>query len=235
MTRMSRFLALIPVAAFTVACNGATPTGPTQISATEPMETASAEATAMTPAPSCQYLVRIDLDADPTPGSMAWVQATYQYSRPVLTPCGPPRWTSLRGELVVDPQNPMRAGFPRSAGSGTATLTATAPNRLSHTIVVDLAPPTRLADAEQACRDIAGVDVKVVPSIEIARVVLKATYVYMKPTTAVCSIAPDWMASRSGLTVDRMDPFRAWIRRRSDVKTRVTATSPNGMSGAVTF
>ena len=233
MTKMSRFLALIPVAAFAAACNGAVATGPTDLSATEPMETASAAAMATIPAPQCEYLARIELAIDPTMGLMVWVDATYHYSRPVIAPCAPPRWTSPRPGLVVDPQNPMRAGFPRTAG-GRATLTATAPNRISKTISVDLGPVTRLADAEQACRDISGVDVKLVPSIETKRVTLKAAYVYMTPPSTGCMLAPSWEASRDGLTVDR-DPFRASISRRTDLKTRVTVTAPNGARGAVTF
>jgi len=226
MTKMSRFLALIPVVVSAAACNGVAPTGPSQITSNDSYESAGA-VTAMTP--SCRNLGRISLTVLPAVSPILWVEANYQYTGPSLG-CPAPRWTSDRVEMVIDRNNPMRAGFPRTAG-GNATLTATAPNRVTKSITVDLGA-TR---DEQACKDVAGVSVKIVPiNSTSGDVSLQATYRYFGSVSLGCS-APAWTASRRGLNLNPYDPFRASIARRTTVRTTVTATAPNGLSGSVTF
>lgn len=236
MTKMNRFLALLPVAAFAAACSGV-PSGPSQVS-NEPFEEVSGEATATAALP-CPTLNRISLNVVPSVDAYVWVEATYHYSGPVMQPCPAPRWTSNRNQMVVNRENPMRAGFRRSAG-GKATLTATAPNRVTKTIEVTIGPPpTRLASSiipyplPQACRDIAGVNVKIVPSPENDRHVwLVADYIYKRPMTGICTVAPVWKASRKGL---HAAAFQASIGRRTTVRTTVTATAPNGKFDSITF
>jgi len=227
MTKMNRFLALIPAVAFAAACNGVAPTGPSQITSNDSHDAVSGQASAMTS--SCVNLGRISLNVVEPAGAILWVEATYHFTGPSIG-CAAPRWTSNRGEMVVDKTNPMRAGFPREAG-GKAMLTATAPNRVTKSIVVDLGA-TR---ADLSCKQIAGVSVKVLPVGISNDVSVKATYHYTGPVTGVCTLAPAWTASRRGLNVDPSDPFRASIARRTDIRTTITATAPNGLLGKVTF
>jgi hypothetical protein len=226
-TKMNRFLALVPAVAFAAACNGVAPTGPSQITSNDSYDAVSGQASTMTS--SCVNLGRISLNVVEPAGAILWVQATYHFTGPSIG-CPAPRWTSNRVEMVLDKTNPMRAGFPRAAG-GTATLTATAPNQVTKSIVVDLGG-TR---ADQSCKQIAGVSVKIVPVTVSNDVSVKATYRYTGPVIGTCAQGPAWTASRRGLNVDPNDPFRAFISRRTDIRTTVTATAPNGRSGKVTF
>ena len=226
-TKINRFLALIPAVAFMAACSGVAPTGPSQITSNDSYDAVSGEASAMTS--SCVNLGRISLNVVEPAGTILWVKATYHFTGPSLG-CPAPRWTSNRGEMIVDKTNPMRAGFPREAG-GKATLTATAPNRVTQSIAVDLGT-TRAADS---CKDISGVAVKVVRQTMSNDVFVEAVYLHVGPVIGVCTLSPAWTASRRGITVDPTNSFRAYIARRTDIRTTVTATAPNGRSGQVTF
>jgi hypothetical protein len=239
MTKMKRFLALTPVVALAAACSGVAPTGPSPITSSEPNEVVSGYATAT--ALPCPGLTSISLAVVPSLDAYVWVEATYHYSAPASQLCAAPRWTSDRNQMVVNRNNPMRAGFRRSAG-GKATLTATAANRISNSILVTIGPSTQIGSSiipsplPQACRDIAGVTVRIVPNPATNRDVLfETSYRYKSPISGICSVAPRWTATRRGLTVNAADPFRSSIGRRTDVRTTVTSTAPNGVSGSVTF
>jgi len=242
MTKMNQFLALIPVVAFAAACSGVAPTGPSQITSSEPFEAVSGDATAT--GLRCSTLRSISLDivpsSSPSPSADAyvWVEATYHFSAPELQRCPAPRWTSDRNQMVVNRTNPMRAGFLRAAG-GQATLTATAANRVSNSIIVAIGPTIDLVvpgPLPQACRNIAGVDVKILGEPNMSNVVsFAASYIYKSPVIGLCTTAPAWKATRRGLTPSKTDPFRASIARAYDVRTTVTTTAPNGATGNVTF
>jgi hypothetical protein len=234
MTQMNRFLALIPVVAFAAACSGVAPTASSQITSNQPSEVSS-DATAMALPVSCPTLTSISLDIVPNGGVFVWVQATYHHSTPVLRPCPAPRWTSDRNQMIVDRNNPMRAGYRRSAG-GSATLTATVANRITKSILVKIGPTSSLVDPNQgACRAIAGVDLKTLTGPDFGNVVsFAASYVYKGPVFGVCATAPVWKATRRGIT-PQADPFRASIARATGIRTTVTATAPNGVAGDVTF
>lgn len=230
MTKMNRFLALMPVVAFAAACSGIAPTAPSQVTSNEPYESSSAVSAMSLP---CAGLDRIDLTVADTVGSILWVQATY-VSRPAAQPCPAPTWTSDRRDLVIDRLNPMRAGFPRLAG-GRATLTARALNGVSESIRLDLGPTVTGLDGNLDCREVSAVIVKVLPgSSQGSDVSILASYVYNRPVTVGCTIAPEWSASRRGLKVDRANPFKASIAG-SNLPTQVTAISANGIVGSVTF
>jgi hypothetical protein len=233
MTKMKRFLALIPVAAFAAACGGVSPTGSSQIVSHDSYE-ATGAVTAMTGSPQCVNLARISLTPVTGPAvSIQWIKADYVFSGPSPLPCPAPRWTSNRFDMVVDKTNPMRAGFPRQS-SGKATLTATALNGVTNSIVIDLDASRGFTD-EQACRAVAGVSLRILPVANAkADVSFEAKYTYAGPVTQACSVAPVWTASRSGLKVSFSDPFRASIAG-TNVRTTVTATAPNGLSGKITF
>ena len=91
------------------------------------------------------------------------------------------------------------------------------------------------AMGQEGCTDITAVEVRIVPAVSLRDVTLQAKYRYAMPMTDACPIAPTWQASRAGLNVSASDPFRSSIVGRSDLKTTVTATAPNGVSGSVTF
>jgi hypothetical protein len=233
MRPMLRFTALIPMVAFVAACSGAMPTGPGPITSNESYQ-AAGDVTAMLAEPQCANLGRIALAPVTSPASpIHWIEATYYFNGPAQ-PCPAPRWTSDRSNMVVDKTNPMRAGFPRMAG-GQASLTATARNGVSKSIVVDLGP-TRMSDGDQACKQIVAVDMRVLPvGISKNEVSLEARYRYDGPVLESCSIAPTWTASRRGLRVNPNNLFRASITRTAEVRTTVTATAPNGVFGRITF
>ena len=84
------------------------------------------------------------------------------------------------------------------------------------------------------CRDIAVVDVSIVPAVNLTMVELTARYRFQRPGLS-CAVPPRWAATRPGLIVHPKDPFRASIQHRSDVRTTVTATAPNGKVGRATF
>jgi len=94
---------------------------------------------------------------------------------------------------------------------------------------------TMTSRAPDSCKDISGVSVKVVRHTISNDVFVEAAYLHVGPVIGVCTLSPAWTASRRGLTVDRTNPFRAYIARRTDLRTTVTATAPNGRSGQVTF
>jgi hypothetical protein len=239
MTKMNRFLALIPVVAFAAACNGVAPTGPDQMTSNQPDEALSGNATAT--ALPCPTLTSIDLArVTDGPNQYVWVEATYRYSSPAAQRCRAPKWTSDRNQMVVDRNNPMRAGFLRAAG-GHATLTATAPNRVTNFILVTIGPVSRddsstIVPIPEACRAITGVNVKITPNPGISREVsLVTSYTYTSPIAGVCTFSPAWTASRTGLIVNATNPFRASIGRQVGVQTTVTSNAPNGISGNIRF
>jgi hypothetical protein len=118
---------------------------------------------------------------------------------------------------------------------GQASLTATARNGVSKSIVVDLGP-TRMSDGAQACKQIVAVDMRVLPvGISNNEVSLEARYRYDGPVLQSCSIAPTWTASRRGLKVNPNNLFRASIPHTTEVRTTVTGTAPNGVFGRITF
>ena len=86
-----------------------------------------------------------------------------------------------------------------------------------------------------SCKDISGVSVKVVRHTISNDVFVEAVYLHVGPVIGVCTLSPAWTASRRGITVDPTNSFRAYIARRTDIRTTVTATAPNGRSGQVTF
>jgi hypothetical protein len=90
------------------------------------------------------------------------------------------------------------------------------------------------AMGQAGCADVTAVEVKVIPALSVRDVTLRAAYVYAT-TAQGCAAAPTWRASRAGLSVSSTDPFKASIARRSDVKTTVTATAPDGVAGSITF
>jgi hypothetical protein len=94
---------------------------------------------------------------------------------------------------------------------------------------------TMTSRAPDSCKDISGVSVKVVHHTMSNHVYVAATYLHLGPVIGSCTLSPAWTASRRGLTVDPTNSFRAYIARRTDIRTTVTATAPNGRSGKVTF
>jgi hypothetical protein len=233
MMHMNRFLALIPVVAFTAACNGSmAPTGSSPVISNDEYQAAD-QATAMKEG-HCKNLARISLTPVTSPLTpILWVDAAYHFTG-TPRPCEPPRWTSDRGTIILDPENAMRAGIARLS-PGRVTITATAPNRMTHSIVVDLGR-TEGSDGNLTCGRVTGVDVRILPvSTSNGEVALQATYRYDVPVVQPCTVAPIWTASRSGLKVHPYDPFRAAIARKTDVRTTVKATAPNGVFGQIIF
>jgi hypothetical protein len=90
---------------------------------------------------------------------------------------------------------------------------------------------------QQGCDDIVSVSVKIVrfaPSTA-NHVGFVATYAYRGRSRTDCPAAPVWSATRSGLTINQADPFRASIPRQPGVRTTITATAPNGVAGTLTI
>lgn len=111
------------------------------------------------------------------------------------------------------------------APTGTGQLTSSDPYEAVSGEATQMGKP--------GCRDIASVQVGIVPGgMDVVK--LRARYVY-KEVTSFCAVPPNWAATRSGLNVSFEDPFRASISRRTDLRTTVTATAPNGKAGSVTF
>jgi hypothetical protein len=233
--RFGKMLALMPVVALAAACNGVAPTSSTDVS-TGFSAADSGEVTAMATRP-CSNITGVNLRTE-TGGRMVWVQAKYNISGPSTTQCAAPEWTADRRGLTVDPSNPFRAGYPAST-NGIANVTATAPNRISNTIRLNLGRADFAAPSEtqnEACRVIDAVRVSQVPSTSLTadRVTFEATYSYSQPVTSECTKAPSWTASRQGLVVAN-DGFHASISRVATARTTVTAIAPNRVQGSLTF
>jgi len=238
MTTMSRFLALIPVVAFAAGCNGMAPSGPSQVSSHDAIES-QGDASAMGRG-RCSTLKAIELTVNNADDTMLWVDAVYHFSSELSTPCAAPNWSADREGLTVDKANPYRAGFARILG-GKAVLEATGPNSVQNTIVVDLNPNSVQHGTplpQDACSSVAKVSVRIVPMLVpsggASTVALEATYVYDGPLSTPCLTAPVWDADRIGLQVSKLNPFQASIEV-SDTPTTVTATAPNGTGGSTTF
>ena len=233
--KFAKMLALMPVVALAAACNGVAPTSSTDVS-TGVSAADSGDVTTMAVRP-CSNITGVNLRTE-SDGRMVWVQAKYNISGPTTTQCAAPEWSADRAGLTVDRSNPFRAGYPAST-DGIAKVTATAPNRISNTITLNLG---RGADfmapseqANQACRLIDAVSVHQVPSVSPRqRVTFEATYSYSQPVTSECTKAPSWTASRKGLVVAN-DGFHASIARVATARTTVTAIAPNRVQGSLTF
>jgi len=234
--QFAKMLALMPVVALAAACNGVAPTSSTDVS-TGVSATDSGEVTATAVRP-CSNITGVNLRTAAS-GRMVWVEAKYNISGPTMTQCAAPKWSADRRGLRVDQANPFRAGFPVSM-DGVANVTATAPNRVSNTIRVnlgrgaDFAAPSETNN--QACRVIDAVKVEQLPSLppEAGKLTLRATYSYSQPVLSGCTRAPSWTATRKGLVVAN-DGFHASIARVSGTRTTVTATAPNRVQGSLTF
>jgi hypothetical protein len=92
-----------------------------------------------------------------------------------------------------------------------------------------------LSGGNDACRLITDVKLRILPDDGTGYVVLQAQYRYQSPEAGECSIVPVWTASRRGLGVNPCTPFMASIERKTEVRTIVTTTGPNGRSAKVTF
>ena len=232
--RFAKMLALMPVVALAAACgNSAAPGASTSLpSAVEIADSGDASASSMVP--TCTVTsVSLRTD-DQTSRSMIWVQALYLPSQPTVVKCPAPRWTADRKGLVVDSQNPFRAGYPRTT-TGVVNVTAVAPNGVQNSIRVDLGGSTQFAGPElsEACRRIDDINLKVDTSSSL-RVRIQAVYAYPRPMLNACPVAPRWTSLAPDLTV-AADGFNATLARRTSTRTTVTATAPNGVSRSVTF
>jgi hypothetical protein len=234
MTKMTKFLALLPVVAFAVGCSGVAPGGPSTIATNDANELAGG-ASAMSR--SCDNLKSIDMAIDESDDSMIWVHATYVFATTFSTPCPAPSWRSDVAGLTVDRANRFRAGFSRMTG-GKATVQASGPNGVHNAIEFSIGPST--SDRRPIlpiCPDVTGVTLSLMPSsTDDTRVIVVASYQYVAQTSN-CTDAPSFVADRAGLIVDQKNPFVASIDRMgaSTQQTTVTATSPDGISGAITF
>ena len=234
--RFEKMLALMPVVALAAACNGVAPTSSTEVSAGV-MATASGDDVTATAVRPCSNITGVNLRTQ-SEGRMVWVQAKYNISGPNLTQCAAPEWSADRRDLIVDPSNPFRAGFPAST-DGIANVTATAPNRVSNTIRLNLGRADFAAPSQTqnpACRLVDAVNVERVPSTSLTaeKVTFRATYSYSRPVISECTKAPSWTASRKGLVVAN-DGFHASIAWVATARTTVTATAPNRVKGSLTF
>ena len=90
-------------------------------------------------------------------------------------------------------------------------------------------------DSGQGCKQITEVLLRILPVGMSNEVAFQAKYRYEGPASLGCSIAPVWTASRRGLRVHPTDPFRAAIDRKTNVRTTVTATAPNGVFAKIIF
>jgi len=251
MANLRKVLALMPVVAL-AACGGVAPTSSTDVASDlSATQGGGVSAQALRPSPTnpCKLVESIHLQVVESTPSAVWVEATYKYSQPTMTDCAAPTFTSNVRGLQIDPAHPFRAGLLRVAAS-TAKLTATAPTGVSATIQVDLTgpsdtdpvtdptlTPTRTPESpsvDNACKAVAGVTVTAAALSADGDVNLVATYTYLSPTLADCTVAPAWDATRRGLVVTK-DAFRATIPANGAVKTTVYATAPNGVRGEVTF
>ena len=135
MRRMIRFAALIPVVVFVAACNAPGPTGMGQITSSDPYEAVSGDATAMMP-PGCSNIIHVDVLMLPaTSVEVVRFQAMYRYSTPAERCTKGPRWEASRPGIVVDPKDKFQAWIPRNPVHERTVVTATAPNRLTGTLV----------------------------------------------------------------------------------------------------
>jgi len=234
MTKMTQFLALIPVVVLAAACNGVAPTGPSEIASNDASAALTGDASSMGLGSSrpCAGLKGIKLQVVDSDYKVLWVVATYQFSGSP-TACAAPAWSSDRDGMQLDSLNPFRAGFARTMG-GRATLIATAPGGIHASITVDLGSNRQLG--ERGCPEITAVDLKILPITSTpGQVSLVATYRSAGPGTEACAIAPVWSASRRGLRVDEKDHFKAYMDVVDDVQTTVSAFAPNGVGGRITF
>jgi hypothetical protein len=131
MRRMIRFAGLVPILAFAAACSGAgAPTGPAPMTANDPYEAMSGEASQMLNVP-CKDIAAVDVSIlAPTSMTVVQLRAVYRYEKPQPTgmSCAvPPKWSANRKGLNVHPTDPFRASIERR-GDGRTTVTAKAPN-----------------------------------------------------------------------------------------------------------
>ena len=136
--------------------------------------------------------------------------------------------------MLVDRENPFRAGFPRSA-RGSVVLTAKALNGVHNSIRLN-PDPAGEPDSGSACRNIVGVNLQILPSdpTKPGVVWIQAKYL-QRPATAECLFAPTFSANRRGLLIHPRDPFRAGIEKLPEVMTKVFAVAPNGVEGRIVF
>ena len=226
--KTAKILALVSVVGLAVACNGLAPTAPS-----EPLApTDSGDGTAMSLSTGiCEAITGIDLQVVDNSRTFVWVEATYKYPGSHLVKCPAPSWYSDRSDLVVDRNNPYRAGFPRSA-RGTALVTAKAPNGAHNSIRLDLG-------STDNCANIVAVDLQILPGRSDGGGVLwiQAKYQFLGDTPDNCPVPPTFTASRRGLRVDPRDAFRVGIDQAQapGIKTTVAATAPNGVGSKITF
>jgi hypothetical protein len=229
MTKMNKFLALLPVVAFAVGCSGVAPGGPNAV-ANDANELVSGGVSAM--GRNCKGLESIDLAVDTSDDSMVWVKATYVFSNPLGTPCPAPTWSSDRDGLTVDPSNLFRAGFFRMAG-GRASLQATGPNGVHNVIDFSLGGDNRLVPI--TCDDVTGMQLNFVPSNDDTQILVLARYEYDVPEPVICTEPPTFTLNRRGLTVDATNPFLARIDMDSGTRSELIAAGPNALTASIGF
>lgn len=134
--------------------------------------------------------------------------------------------------LALIPAVALTAACSGVAPTGSSAIVSNDSYKAAGDVTAMAVPPS---DSEQGCKQIAEVLLRIQPMVLSNEVALQARYRYHGPVTQTCSIAPTWAASRPGLKVHPIDPFRASIDRRTDVRTTVTATAPNGVFGKVIF
>jgi hypothetical protein len=232
-TKTARILALISVVGLGVACNGLAPTAPSEPLASNE----SGDVTAMSRSTGiCEAVAGIDLQVVDSSRTFLWVEANYKYIGSRAVKCPAPSWHSDRSDLVVDKDNPYRAGFPRSA-RGKALVTAKAPNGVHNSIGL------HLGDTDN-CANIVAVDLQILSSGSDDGVVwIQAKYVFLGDTPDDCRVPPTFTASRPGLKIDTRDAFRAGIGEAPapaavpapSSKTTVAAAAPNGVGSKITF
>ena len=235
-------LALMPVVALAAACNGLAPTASTGVSTDLSADGNGAVVADGTRARGikCEGVAGIQLDVVESKTNV-WVDARYVYKgNDTMPTCPAPTWSADVKGLMVDRENPFRAGFARSIG-GIAVVTAVSPNGVSGEVKVTISPATgdvnAPATAEANCKNVSGVNLTVQPSGDDSRTAFRAEYQYSVGTTLPgCSVRPAWDASRKGLTIDSRDGFKASIATLSvGGKTVVTATAPTGAKGELVF
>jgi hypothetical protein len=259
MKKVAKMLALMPVVALAAACNGVAPTSSTGLSTDlSGTDNGGVSATGLTNR-ACALVHGIDLQVVGDNDANVTILATYKYSQPTSVDCQAPVWTSTTSVLAVDKANPFRVAVVRTAGDR-AVVRATAPNGATNTISVIVRPttsdpthdavdpvdpmpaprpnvpttPNRPTPALNACRLIDGVTLSAVRQVG-GTVALSAAYTYSQAVPLDCATAPQWSATRKGLTVNPRDGFKASIPADSDAETVVVATAPNGVQNKVSF
>jgi hypothetical protein len=249
----------MPVVALAAACNGVVPTSSTGLSTDlSGTDNGGVSATGLSNR-ACALVHGIDLQVVGDNDAALTIQATYKYSQPTSVDCQAPAWTSKTSQLAVDKTNPFRTAVVRTVGDK-AVVQATAPNGVTNSISVSVGPttsepthdavdpvdpmpaprpnvpttPNRPTTALNACRLIDGVTLSAVRQVG-GTVALSASYTYSQAVPLDCATAPQWSATRKGLTVNARDGFKASIPAANDVETVVVATAPNGVQNKVTF